>query len=242
MEAASVTTGAVAALVRPSRVARVLLATQPDARLAVLAGEGSDGAFEELVRRHRAALVRVAGRVASPSTADDVVQEATLRAHHALLRGDTPDIPRAWLFQIVRRTALNERRTWKNHVPLDETIDGVEQPPAAFERRDEVERLVVALGDLPEHQRRAIVQRELEGRGHDEIADSLGVSAGAVRQLIFRARADLRTGFGAMIPISLLRVAAFSGADQAVVGAGAGGIGITAATKLGLAAALSAGA
>ena len=68
------------------RVARLLLATQPDTRLAALAGEGSDAAFEEIVRRHRPVLVAFAGRVASPSSADDVVQEAMLRAHAALRR------------------------------------------------------------------------------------------------------------------------------------------------------------
>jgi RNA polymerase sigma factor (sigma-70 family) len=223
------------------RVARVLLVTQPDTCLAALAGEGSDAAFEEIVRRHRPVLVAFAGRVASPSTADDVVQESMLRAHAALRRGDRPETPRAWLFQIVRRMALNERRTWKMHTELDETIDGVEQPPAALERRNSIQRLLGALDDLPSKQRRAIVQRELEGRGHDEIAASLGVSAGAVRQLIFRARANLRSGFGALIPLPLLRLAAFSGgADQLTAGAASAGLGFGAG-KLALGAVLGAG-
>jgi RNA polymerase sigma-70 factor, ECF subfamily len=223
------------------RVARVLLATQPDTCLAALAGEGSDAAFEEIVRRHRPVLVAFAGRVASPSTADDVVQESMLRAHAALQRGDRPKTPRAWLFQIVRRMALNERRTWKMHTELDETIDGVEQPPAALERRNSVQRLLSGLDDLPSQQRRAIVQRELEGRGHNEIAASLGVSAGAVRQLIFRARANLRSGFGALIPLPLLRLAAFSGgAEQFTAGAAGAGLGFGAG-KLALGAVLSAG-
>lgn len=224
------------------RVARLLLATQPDTRLAALAGEGSDAAFEEIVRRHRSVLVAFAGRVASPSSADDVVQEAMLRAHAALRRGDRPQMPRAWLFQIVRRMALNERRTWKMQSELDETIDGVEQPPAALERRDSVQRLLGALDDLPSQQRRAIVQRELEGRGHEEIAASLGVSAGAVRQLIFRARGNLRTGFGALVPVQLLRLAASSGgAEQLTAGAAGAGLGFGAG-KMALGAVLSAGA
>jgi RNA polymerase sigma-70 factor (ECF subfamily) len=225
----------------PSRAGRVLLGTQPDTRLAALAGEGSDAAFEEIVRRHRPVLVAFAGRVASPSSADDVFQEAMLRAHAALRRGDRPETPRAWLFQIVRRMALNERRTWKMHTELDETIDGVEQPPAALERRNSVQRLLSALDDLPAQQRRAIVQRELEGRGHEEIAASLGVSAGAVRQLIFRARTNLRSSFGALVPLPLLRLAAFSGgADQLTAGAAGAGLGFGAG-KLALGAVLSAG-
>jgi RNA polymerase sigma factor (sigma-70 family) len=222
-------------------IAGVLLRTQPDDRLAVLAGEGSKPAFEEIVRRHQGALVGFAAKIAPSARADDVVQESMVKAYLALQRGDRPDSPKAWLFRIVRNTALNERRDWREFDHLDENYDGVEQPPQAAERRGELRSLVKALGALPESQRTAIVQRELEGRGHDEIAASLGTSPGAVRQLIFRARETLRTGMGALIPIQVLRMALVSGsAEPVVAGATGAGIGLTAA-KVGIGAVLATG-
>jgi RNA polymerase sigma factor (sigma-70 family) len=165
------------------RFAGTLPRTQPDSRLAKLAGEGCDAAFEEIVRRYRSALVAFAARIASRDSADDVVQDSMVKAHSALLRGDRPDTPRAWLFRIVRNTALNERRDRRAHEYLDEGFDGVEQPLEAADRRRQLQELVVAMGDLPRTQREALIQRELEGKGHDEIAADLEVSPGAVRQI-----------------------------------------------------------
>src|SRR4051794_9374585 len=112
-------------------LAGAVLRTQPDPRLAELAGEGSDRAFDELMRRHRSALVGFASRMCSPGHADDVVQDSMVKAYTALGRGDRPDCPKAWLYQIVRNTALNDLRDWRPHEQIDENYDGVEQPPAA---------------------------------------------------------------------------------------------------------------
>jgi RNA polymerase sigma factor (sigma-70 family) len=224
------------------RLAGALLRTQPDARLARLAGEGSEAAFEEIVRRYRPALVSFAAKISSRDSADDVVQDSIVKAHAALLRGDRPDAPRAWLFRIVRNTALNERRDRRTHLELDESFDGVEQPPDAIDRRRRLRDLVAAMRQLPRAQREALVQRELEGKGHEEIAATLEISPGAVRQLIFRARATLRAGLGALLPMQLLRAAVLSGAtDQAGAGAAAGA-GAGAAAKLGIGAVITTGA
>src|SRR5213083_2417295 len=104
----------------PPRLAGALLRSQPDPRLARLAGEGSEAAFEEIVRRYRAGLVAFAARISSRDSADDVVQDSMVKAHAALLRGDGPESVRAWLFAIVRNTALNERRDRRVHQQLDE--------------------------------------------------------------------------------------------------------------------------
>jgi RNA polymerase sigma factor (sigma-70 family) len=223
----------------PPRLAGALLRTQPDGRLARLAGEGSEAAFEEIVRRYRSGLVAFAGRISSRDSADDVVQDSMVKAHSALLRGDRPEAPRAWLFRIVRNTALNDRRDQRVHEHLDESYDGVEQPPEAAERRRQLRGLVAAMRELPRAQREALVQRELEGKGHDQIAASLDVSPGAVRQLIFRARSALRAGLGALLPMQLLRTAVLSGATEQA-GSAATGAGV--AAKLGIGALVTTGA
>jgi RNA polymerase sigma-70 factor (ECF subfamily) len=122
----SLDSGAPAA--RMPRLAGAVLRSQPDHRLAELAGEGSRPAFDELARRHRGRLVAFAGSIAPPGAADDVVQEAILKAYLALRRGDLPESPKAWLYTIVRNTALNHRRGWRPHDQLDESIP---TPPSA---------------------------------------------------------------------------------------------------------------
>ena len=215
----------------------VLLRTQPDRRLAELAAEGRDVAFEEIVRRYRPGLLSFAARISSRDSADDVVQDSMLKAHAALEHGDSPESVRAWLFAIVRNTALNERRDRRVHQQLDENHDSVEQPPEAVDMRRRLRDLVQALAGLPAAQRQAIVQRELEGKGHDEIAQALQVSPGAVRQLIFRARSALRAGAGLLLPMQALRAMVLSGAADPG-GSAAGSM----AAKLSVGALLTAGA
>jgi RNA polymerase sigma factor (sigma-70 family) len=164
------------------------------------------------------------------------VQDSLLKAYTALQEGAEPELLRAWLFRIVRNTAIDERRAIRPHEQLDENYDGVEQPPQALARRESVAALMLAIQDLPASQREAIVQRELEGRGHEEIGRALNLSPGAVRQLIYRARHTLREAAGALIPAALLRAATLPGAEEAV-----GGLGAAGALKLGLAAVVTTG-
>ncbi|HEY2716093.1 MAG TPA: sigma-70 family RNA polymerase sigma factor [Solirubrobacterales bacterium] len=201
------------------------LRAQPDPRLVALARDGSEPAQEEIVRRYRAALVRYAGSIVGAAAAEDVVQEALAKATAALRRADDELRLRPWLYAIVRNAALNHLRdAGPATEQLDESYDGVEQPPQALERREQVRALVGGLRRLPRQQREALVKRELEGRSHDEIGADLGVSSGAARQLIFRGREALRVGFGSLLPMPLLRWLAESGGDGAVgVAAGAGG-------------------
>ena len=60
---------------------------------------------------------------------------------------------------------------------------------------------MAGLRELPEAQRAAIVMRELEGLSHEQISASLGLSSGAVRQSIYRARRALRQGIGLLLPM-----------------------------------------
>jgi RNA polymerase sigma factor (sigma-70 family) len=202
------------------------LRTQPDRRLVALARDGNTPAQEEIVRRYRAALVRYAGSIVGAAAAEDVVQESLTKGMAALGRADEELRLRAWLYAIVRNTGLNHLRDASPATEqLDENYDGVEQPPQALERRERVRSLVDGVRRLPHQQREALVKRELEGRSHDEIGAELGVSSGAARQLIFRAREALRVGFGSLLPMPLLRWLAESGGGDAAVGvaAGAGG-------------------
>lgn len=226
-------------------LARAAMRCQPDSRLVRLLREGHDLAFEEIVRRYRPSLVTFAGRIVPDHYAEDVVQESLTKAHTTLGRGDAEINLGPWLYTIVRNRALNALRDEPPHDHLDENFDGVPQPPEVAARREELAALTAKVKGLPDPQRQAIVKRELEGRSHDEIASSLGVTPGAVRGLIYRARATLRDGAGMLVPLPVLRALLSSGTANpeataaagaaAGLAAGGGGIAVKAGATLGVA-------
>jgi RNA polymerase sigma factor (sigma-70 family) len=212
-------------------LASAAIRCQPDSRLVMLTREGHEQAFAEIVRRYRSGLVGFAAAIVSPNRAEDVVQDALMKAYAALPSSDAEIQLRPWLYTIVRNRALNVLRDNREHEHLDENYDGVPQPPDVAARREELAALVGQVKALPEAQRKALVQRELEGRSHAEIANTLGATPGAVRGLIFRARTSLRDATGMLIPPPLLRMLLNIGAPGEA--AGAGGAGGTAALLTG---------
>ncbi len=220
------------------------LRAQPDRRLVALVRDGYENAFEEIVRRYGKALTRYAIAIVG-SRGEDVTQDAFSKALLALRRNDTEIELRPWLFRIVRNTALNDLRD-SPPTPelLAEAIAGGESPAETLERREELTDLMHRLRSLPEAQRAAIVMREMEGLSHEEIATALGVSGGAARQAIHRARQALRDGAGMLVPLPLLKTLLAAGSmGTAEVAAGAGGtVGAGVALKAVTASVLVAGA
>ena len=218
-------------LLEPGRLAGpALLASQSDERLVDMHRAGHGPAFEAIVRRYRRPLQRYCERILPPARAEDAVQQAFLNAHTALRDGAPPERLRPWLYRVAHNAALNLlRQNGWTHEPLDPSLDGVERPDQAFERREGLRATLAALQALPERQRDALVLRELEGRSYDEIAAALGVSGGAVRQLLHRARATLQAGVSAVTPFGLLvrlpgaAAGEASAARVAELAAGAGG-------------------
>ena len=214
---------------------------QPDGRLVSLVRDGYETAFEEIFRRYAAALRGYAASIVTAQRADDVTQEAFTKAYLALRGSDKEIQLRPWLYRIVRNTALtNIRDEPKPSLELDEARAAGMSPQELAEQREEISRLMAGLRELPEAQRAAIVMRELEGLSHEQIAASLGLSGGAVRQSIHRARRALREGVGLLVPMPVLRLLLDEGFSQGASAAAAGG-GAGIAVKTGVAALLAAG-
>ncbi len=195
------------------------LRAQPDRRLVDLVRDGYDAAFEEIVRRYRRQLDRFAAAIVGGHS-EDVTQDAFSKALLAL-RGSEAEVElRPWLYRIVRNAALNDLR---DRAPatdelLEDGVPGGRSAAAEVVAREELADLMQRLRALPEPQRAAIVMRELEGLSHEEIAAALGVTGGAARQVIFRARAALRDGLGLLIPVPLVRALAESGGEAGRAG------------------------
>ena len=174
-----------------------MLAAMADETLAGLVAAGSDDAFTALDARYRRRLVRFATGFVPGGTADaeDVVQEAMVRAVRALRNGSRPEAPGAWLHRITRNCALDLTAARRRH-PVVELADhahpAAEDAQATVERRMGVRGLVADVGALPDTQRSALVLRELEGRSYADIADELDVTVPAVKSLLVRARQGLK--------------------------------------------------
>ncbi|HEX2233182.1 MAG TPA: sigma-70 family RNA polymerase sigma factor [Thermoleophilaceae bacterium] len=182
-----------------------MLRTQSDERLVDLVRAGSEPAFEAIVTRYRRALLRYCSRILPEERAEDAVQQTFVRAYDAMRDGDAELRLRPWLYRIAHNTALNALRDKAlRHEQLDDRFDGVERPDQALERNMSLREVLGAVQDLPERQREAILLRELEGRSYDQIAAELGVTGGAVRQLLNRARHSVRAAATAVTPAGLI--------------------------------------
>ncbi|HXE45434.1 MAG TPA: sigma-70 family RNA polymerase sigma factor [Conexibacter sp.] len=204
----------------PSVSAR-LLATQSDARLVELARSGHERAFDALVQRYRRPLLGHCRRMLLPEArAEDTLQQALLQAWLALQRGDEVRHARAWLYRILHNTALNAlRSSGYDHAELSEAITGAGAPHEDLDRRIAVREALAGLAALPEQQREALLRTAVEGASHAAAAAEMGVSEGALRGLVHRARATLRAGLTAITPMPLATWAA-----DAAAGHGAGAV------------------
>jgi len=158
--------------------------------------------FEQVVLPHLDAAYNLARwLVRDPSLAEDIVQDAVLRAlqYFASFRGDSGG--RAWLLQIVRNAAyaaVKARRIGAD-VPLEsEEADGVMEladpgpgPEALLAQRQDVQLLDRALAALPIELRECLILCELERLSYKDIARVTGAPIGTVMSRLWRARQTL---------------------------------------------------
>ena len=160
---------------------------------------GDARAFEELVAAHQHRVFGVALRMlGNAAEAEEVAQEAFLRAHRSLpeFRGD----PRlsTWLYAIVSRLCLNRLASSdrKSVAHGEEMLLRVADPrggPEADAERSELESaLHHAIAELSEERRVVVILRDLEGLSYEEIAEILEISIGTVKSRLFLAHETLR--------------------------------------------------
>jgi RNA polymerase sigma factor (sigma-70 family) len=171
-----------------------------------------------LVERHHGALLHTAGKVVGTQRAEDVVQEALLRAFRALAAGTRVEHFQAWLHQIVRNTAVNQLAGDPAQAgPLP--VDLADRAPVgpSFDDRLVARDVLAQIAALPERQRTALVETELQGRSRRDIAADLDLTEGAVRQLVHRARRAVRVAMTAFTPYPLAAWVAHRGAGAGSV-------------------------
>ena len=161
---------------------------------------GDKSAFEELVRRHQDLVFSLSFKLTgNRELANDVAQEAFIRAWKAIekFRGDSTF--GTWIYRITVNTAWTLRKKAKKHYSLN--IEDTQEPVVIDEKKDpelvaiNSDLSVVlrkALNQIPLEQRIIVELKNIEGRSHKEIADYLDISVTAAKVRLHRAHQKLR--------------------------------------------------
>lgn len=171
-----------------------------EAELVEATLEGDDEAFGEIVTRHQDELFRHAVRMVGEGEAEDLVQEAFVRAYRRLEDCRHPERVGGWLFRIVSsicKDHLKTPRESRPKVPLDADtspplMDGASGADVGASRsflRDDLEE---ALGTLAPEKREAFLMKHLEGYTYREMAALLDDSVPALKMRVHRARLQLQ--------------------------------------------------
>ena len=183
-----------------------------DDDLAQTLADDLDGSFEQLVVAYQDRLYGFALRLTgSPRDAEEIAQDAFVRAYRALATYPTERIralsPRPWLYRIALNVARNRVRGHRLHlVPLDPALsngraepaaDEAERPDAALDRAERRDELGTLVAQLPERYRAALVLRHVQGLGYGEVAAVLGQPVGTVKANVHRGLRLLRAALAA---------------------------------------------
>jgi RNA polymerase sigma-70 factor, ECF subfamily len=164
-----------------------------DPHLVTRAKAGRLDAFEELVRRHRDRVYRIALRMlGNESDAEDATQDAFVSAWKRLhdFRADSQFS--TWMHRIVTNRCLDMLRARRPTSTLpDEREAPASSPDRIVEGIWQVADLKLAIGRLTPEQRAPVVLRDLGGRSYEEIAEILEISVSAVKSRLHRARLEL---------------------------------------------------
>jgi RNA polymerase sigma-70 factor (ECF subfamily) len=179
-----------------------------DQQLVERAQRGDKHAFELLVAKYQRRLGRLISRfVRNSAEAEDVTQDAFIKAYRALpsFRGDSAFY--TWLYRIGINTAKNHLVAQGRRAPTSTSFDAEEAedfedaallhevatPENELMSKQVVEVVNSSLQELPDDLRTALTLREIEGLSYEEIAAVMDCPIGTVRSRIFRAREAIAT-------------------------------------------------
>ncbi len=207
-------------------VSGVVLRSQTDARLCALARAGHQQAFGVIFERYRRELCSHAARIVRADRADDVVQQAMLGAWTTLTGGPPIFDLRPWLHRVVHNAALDTvARRGYDDAELPDSSTTLALTDELVEGRLAARAALAAMASLPQNQLRALTLTAIDGRSGRDAAATMGITDGAVRQLVHRARSGVRAAASAVTPLPLINwlVGAGGSATPAAVGLAGGG-------------------
>jgi RNA polymerase sigma-70 factor, ECF subfamily len=152
--------------------------------------------FDQLVQHHRreilAYLIRMLGNV---HDAEDVCQDALIRAYRSFDPVILNSNARAWLYRIATNSALNALKRRRRVAAREVSLAALERIPASvhdFDHRERLRRVALAVDQLPPRQKAALMQRRFQDLSYEEIAVSLNCNATTARAHVYQAIKKLR--------------------------------------------------
>lgn len=173
-----------------------------DGSLVELTLRGKNRAFEELVRRYQRPVYTLAYRMLnSREDAEDIAQEAWLRAYSSLKVFDTTRPFLRWLLKITSNLCIDRLRHEKGNqeIQLDDIDDGIpdegwkgkiscKTPDTDLHRKEIQSRVEAAIAALAPHYRAVVLLRYINDLSYEEVAETLDIPIGTVMGRLFRAR------------------------------------------------------
>ena len=167
--------------------------------------DGDVDAFENLIHAYEKNVYNIALRmVGSPEDAEDMAQEAFIKAFNALSSFREDSKFSSWLYRIVSNVCLDHLRAGKNKATVSLTVenedgqseeldlpDPTSSPEKILEGKMTVDAVRRGLRELPPDYRQVLLLREVQGLSYEEISDATGIEIGTVKSRIFRARKKL---------------------------------------------------
>jgi len=166
---------------------------------------GKTEAFGVLVSRYQARLYPTVFRLTGcAEDAQDLLQDAFLRAYEKLERFHGESSFYTWIYRIAVNLALSDRRKRRHESSSGLAVDpadarGEDDPAVPLERAERDGRIQEALGALAPDHRAVVVMKEYDGLRYEEIGAILGVPVGTVRSRLHRARCELRERLRALV-------------------------------------------
>ncbi len=172
---------------------------QSEQKIIRKASAGDRVAFRELVLEHSHAMFRLAWRLTSDeSAAEDIVQEAFIKAWRKLGDFRMESSFKSWLHRITVNTAMDylrkhvRRKQFETEEPKWESADHVPATPDTGTQIDISTQTQAAMMDLSESERTALLLKHYEGHSIKEVARIMEITTGACKQNIFRAVKKMR--------------------------------------------------
>ncbi len=199
--------------------------SDPDVRLMLRVRDDDAGAFEELVRRYEARLVRLMYTIGPRADlAEDLAQETFMRVYRARKRYEAGAKFSTWLFTIAGNVARNAARSLGRRHEVSEVdaprgddapsgpqllastaLDASGMMPTRLAEGVERAQIVrAAVGSLSERQRMALMLSRFENMSYAEIAETMELTTKAVKSLLSRARVNLRESLQSYIDAGLI--------------------------------------
>ena len=173
--------------------------SQSEQKIIRKAAKGDRAAFRELVLEHSHAMFRLAWRLSGDqSAAEDIVQEAFIKAWRKIGEFRMDASFKSWVHRITVNTAMDylrkhvRRKQFETVEPEWETLDQAADVPDTGTQIDISRQTQVAMMDLSEAERTALLLKHYEGHSIQEVAHIMEITTGACKQNIFRAVKKMR--------------------------------------------------